>query len=109
MSAWYIFTALGFYPVTPASDEYAIGRPFVPRAAIHLGNGRTFTITAAPFDDAHPYVGQVTLNGKPLDRVYLKHADILAGGELHFTMQAEPNKHWGTAASARPAAMSPYR
>jgi len=109
MSAWYIFTALGFYPVTPASDEYAIGRPFVPRAAIHLSNGRTFTITAAPFDDTHPYVGQVTLNGKPLDRVYLKHADILAGGELHFTMQAQPNKDWGKARSARPASMSPYR
>ncbi|HKT28050.1 GH92 family glycosyl hydrolase [Dyella sp.] len=109
MSAWYIFTALGFYPVTPASDEYAIGRPFVPRAAIHLSNGRTFTITAEPFDDAHPYVGQVTLNGKPLDRVYLKHADILAGGELHFTMQAQPNKDWGKDMSARPASMSPYR
>jgi predicted alpha-1,2-mannosidase len=109
MSAWYIFTALGFYPVTPASDEYAIGRPFVPRAAIHLGNGRTFTVTTVPFDNAHPYVGEVTLNGKPLDRVYLKHADILAGGELHFTMQATPNKQWGQAVSARPAAMSPYR
>ncbi|HET7329691.1 GH92 family glycosyl hydrolase [Dyella sp.] len=109
MSAWYIFTALGFYPVTPASDEYAIGRPFVPRAAIHLGNGRTFTVTATPFDNAHPYVGEITLNGKPLDRVYLKHADILAGGELHFTMQATPNKHWGQAISARPTAMSPYR
>ena len=109
MSAWYIFTALGFYPVTPASDEYAIGRPFVPRAAIHLSNGRTFTITAEPFDDAHPYVGQVTLNGKPLDRVYLKHADILSGGELHFTMQAQPNKEWGKEISTRPASMSPYR
>ena len=109
MSAWYIFTALGFYPVTPASDEYAIGRPFLPRAAIHLSNGHTFTITASPMDAAHPYVGAVTLNGKPLDRVYLRHADILAGGELHFTMQAEPNKTWGTAISSRPAAMSPYK
>ncbi|RDS85228.1 GH92 family glycosyl hydrolase [Dyella psychrodurans] len=108
MSAWYIFTALGFYPVTPASDEYAIGRPFVPRAAIHLNNGHTFTITASPMDAAHPYVGEVTLNGKPLDRVYLKHADILAGGELHFTMQADPNKSWGQAISARPTSMSPY-
>ena len=108
MSAWYIFTALGFYPVTPASDEYAIGRPFVPRAAIHLSNGHTFTITASPMDAAHPYVGAVTLNGKPLDRVYLHHADILAGGELHFAMQAEPNKAWGQAISARPTATSPY-
>ncbi|WP_255682495.1 GH92 family glycosyl hydrolase [Dyella sp. 2HG41-7] len=108
MSAWYIFTALGFYPVTPASDEYAIGRPFVPRAAIHLSNGHTFTITASPMDGEHPFVGDVTLNGKPLDRVYLKHADILAGGELHFTMQAQPNKTWGQAISARPASMSAY-
>ncbi|GLQ50619.1 GH92 family glycosyl hydrolase [Dyella flava] len=108
MSAWYIFTALGFYPVTPGSVEYAIGRPFVPRAAIHLSNGHTFTITASPMDAAHPYVGSVTLNGKPLDRVYLRHADILAGGELHFTMQAEPNKTWGTAISARPTSMSQY-
>jgi len=109
MSAWYIFTALGFYPVTPASDEYAIGRPFVPKAAIHLPNGRTFTVVAEHLDDAHPYVGAVTLNGKPLDRVYLRHGEILAGGELRFTMQAEPNRQWGAAVAARPAAMSAYR
>jgi putative alpha-1,2-mannosidase len=108
MSAWYVFTALGFYPVTPASDEYAIGRPFVPHAAVHLSNGHTFTVSAAPLDDAHPYVGAVTLNGKPLDRVYLHHAEILAGGELHFSMQAEPNNDWGKGDAARPAAMSRY-
>jgi len=108
MSAWYIFTALGFYPVTPASDEYAIGRPFVARATIHLSNGHNFTVSADPLDDAHPYVGAVTLNGKPLDRVYLHHAEILAGGELHFSMQAEPNKQWGSVIEARPAATSKY-
>ncbi len=108
MSAWYIFTALGFYPVTPASDEYAIGRPFVPKAAIHLPNGHTFTVVADQLDDAHPYVSVVTLNGKPLDRVYLHHAEILAGGELHFTMQAAPNKQWGEADAARPTAVSRY-
>ena len=106
MSAWYVFTALGFYPVTPASDEYAIGRPFVSRAAIHLTSGHTFTITASPMDAAHPYVGAVTLNGKPLPRVYLRHRDILAGGELHFTMQAGPNRQWGGDATARPSSMS---
>jgi putative alpha-1,2-mannosidase len=51
----------------------------------------------------------VTLNGKPLDRVYLRHGEILAGGELRFTMQAEPNRQWGAAVAARPAAMSAYR
>jgi predicted alpha-1,2-mannosidase len=90
MSAWYIFTALGFYPVTPASDEYAIGRPFVARATIHLDNGHAFTVSASPLDNMHPYVGAVTLNGKPLQRWFLHHAQILAGGELHFTMQTRP-------------------
>ncbi len=108
MSAWYVFTALGFYPVTPASDEYAIGRPFVARATIRLGHGRSFTVSAAPLDDAHPYVGAVTLNGKPLERSYLRHGEIVAGGELHFTMQAQPDRSWGGTAAARPAAMSGY-
>ncbi len=108
MSAWYVFSALGFYPVTPASDEYAIGRPFVAKALIHLGHGRTFTVSAAPLDDAHPYVGAVTLNGKPLQRTYLHHAEIVAGGAMHFTMQAEPARTWGRAVTARPAAMSGY-
>ena len=95
MSAWYLFTALGFYPVTPASDEYALGRPFVAKAAIHLGNGHTFTVSATPLDDAHPFVGAGILNGKPLDRTYLHHAEILASGERRFSMQAEPNRDWG--------------
>jgi putative alpha-1,2-mannosidase len=80
----------------------------VARAAIHLGNGRTFTVSADPLDDAHPYVGAVTLNGQPLDRVYLHHAELLAGGELHFRMQAQPNTPWGTARSARPTSTSAY-
>ena len=95
MSAWYVFTALGFYPVTPGSDMYAIGRPFVPEATLNLPNGHRFTVSASPMDDAHPWVGAVTLNGKPLDRPYLHHADILAGGELHFRMQSTPNRQWG--------------
>jgi len=95
MSAWYIFSALGFYPVTPASDVYAIGRPFVARAAIHLPSGKVFTISASPMDDAHPYVGAVTLNGTALARPFLRHVQILAGGELHFTMQARPGRARG--------------
>ncbi len=101
MSAWYIFTALGFYPVTPASDVYAIGRPFVPRAVLHLENGRKFTIVADNLDGAHSYVGAVFLDGKPLARPFLHHGEILAGGELRFVMQAEPNKHWDAATGAR--------
>jgi predicted alpha-1,2-mannosidase len=108
MSAWYVFTALGFYPVTPASDEYAIGRPFVARATIRLGHGRSFTVSAAPLAAAPPYVGAVTLKAKPLQRSYLRHGEIVAGGELHFTMQAQPDRSRGAAAASRPAAMSGY-
>ncbi|HYL19307.1 MAG TPA: glycoside hydrolase domain-containing protein, partial [Burkholderiales bacterium] len=82
MSAWYLFTALGFYPLAPASNEYIIGRPFLKRAVLHLPNGRTFTVRAPAVDDAHPYVAALTLNGRPLRRVFLRHEEIMAGGEL---------------------------
>ena len=108
MSAWYAFTALGFYPVAPGSNEYVIGRPFLDRVAMNLPNGKHFTIVAEGLDDAHSYIGTVTLNGKPLDRSFIRHAEIMAGGELHFTMQAEPNKQWATGKRARPYSMSAH-
>jgi len=108
MSAWFVFAAMGFYPVAPASNEYVIGRPFVDRVTLALPNGRQFAIVADGLDDAHPYVGEVTLNGKPLVRSVIRHEDIMAGGELHFTMQAQPNKTWATRASERPYSMSRY-
>ncbi|HET6588175.1 MAG TPA: GH92 family glycosyl hydrolase [Oleiagrimonas sp.] len=109
MSAWYIFTALGFYPVAPASNQYVIGRPFVKRAVMHLPNGQTFTVVAEHLDKAHPYIGKVTLDGKPLDRTWIGYREILAGGTLRFVMQAAPNRQWATAATARPYAMSPWQ
>ena len=109
MSAWYVFTALGFYPVAPGSNEYVIGRPFLERVAMNLPNGKRFTIVAENLDDAHPYIGSVTLDGKPLDRSFIRHEEIMAGGDLHFTMQAEPNRQWATDAKARPYSMSTRR
>jgi predicted alpha-1,2-mannosidase len=108
MSAWFVFTAMGFYPVAPASNEYAIGRPFVKQATINLPNGKRFSISTDHLDDAHPYIGRVLLNGKPLKRVFLRHEDIEAGGELRFEMQATPNKDWGRAPASRPYSMSGY-
>jgi len=104
MSAWLVFTSLGFYPVTPASLEYVIGRPFVARAILHLPNGKSFTVSAD--DPAKPYVGRVLLNGMPLNRAYIRHAEIMAGGELHFAMQTTPNSTWATGSAARPFSMS---
>jgi predicted alpha-1,2-mannosidase len=106
MSAWYVFTALGFYPVAPGSGEYILGRPFLPRTAMRLPNGKTFTIVAEGLDDKHTYVGSVSLNGKPLQRTFLRHDEILAGGELRFTMQAEPNKDWPGQDAQAPYSMS---
>jgi predicted alpha-1,2-mannosidase len=108
MSAWFVFTAMGFYPVAPGSNQYVIGRPFVKRATINLPGGKHFTVVADHLDEAHPYVGKVTLNGKPLDRVYIRHQDIEAGGELRFEMQSKPNKDWGRALNSRPFSMSGY-
>jgi putative alpha-1,2-mannosidase len=104
-----VFTSLGFYPVAPGSLEYVIGRPFVDKAVLNLPNGKRFRIEAIGLDAAHPYVGSVTLNGKPLDRSYLRHDEIVAGGELQFRMQATPNKLWATSASARPFSMATAR
>jgi predicted alpha-1,2-mannosidase len=106
MSAWYIFTGLGFYPVTPASNEYIIGRPFLKRVTLHLPNGRRFIVSAPGLDEAHPFVAGVTLNGKPLVRVFIRHEEILAGGELVFTMQAQPNRDWPGPHAVRPYSMS---
>ena len=106
MSAWYVFTALGFYPVAPGSNQYVIGRPFLPRATLNLPNGRRFAIVADGVDDAHGYIGSASLNGKPLDRAWLTHEEIMAGGELRFTMQAEPNKAWAADPARRPYSMS---
>ena len=109
MSAWFVFTALGFYPVAPGSNEYVIGRPFLDRATLNLPNGKRFAIVAEGLSDTNKYVGKVTLNGKPLARGYLKHDEIVAGGELRFTMSAKPNKSWATGKAARPYSMSTAR
>lgn len=106
MSAWYVFTALGFYPVTPGSNQYIIGRPFLPQATLNLPDGKRFRIVADGLDAAHTYVGSVSLNGKPLDRAYVTHQEIVAGGELRFVMQAEPNKSWAADAAKLPYSMS---
>lgn len=109
MSAWFTFTALGFYPVAPGSNEYVIGRPFVDKAVLRLPNGRTFTVRADKLSAANAYVGSVTLNGKRLEQTFLRHDQIMAGGEIVFTMQATPDKDWGRARAARPYTQTAYQ
>ena len=96
MSAWYVFGALGFYPVCPATPYYAIGSPVFPRAEIAVGNGRTFTIEAEDTSPANIYIQSATLNGKPYNKSYISHSDITNGGVLRFVMGPRPNPAWGT-------------
>jgi predicted alpha-1,2-mannosidase len=91
MSAWYIFTALGFYPVAPASGEYAIGSPSLARATLKLSNGRTFTMTAEGLSSENIYVQSVTLNGKKLTLPFIPVSAVTKGGVLHFVMGPKPN------------------
>jgi predicted alpha-1,2-mannosidase len=91
MSAWYIFSALGFYPVCPGSDRYALGSPLVKEAELVLENGKTFRVKAVNQSDRNIYVDRVLLNGKELDRLYLTHSEILSGGEVVFYMKRRPS------------------
>jgi putative alpha-1,2-mannosidase len=97
---------MGFYPVNPAEGVYVIGAPQVDKAAIDLGGQRTFTIEAQDLSPVNTYVTGATLNGKPLDRCWLSHADIAAGGTLRLTMAAEPNTAWASAPDAAPPSMT---
>jgi len=92
MSAWYIFTTLGFYPVCPGSDQYALGSPAMEQATLQLENGKTFTIAAKDQSDKNVYVQKVVLNGRTLTQPFISHADIMNGGELTFYMGAKPAK-----------------
>jgi putative alpha-1,2-mannosidase len=86
MSAWYIFSALGFYPVAPASGQYVLGSPSISSATLRLENGRTLSIEARGQSEKNVYVSRVTLNGRDLGRDYLTYSDIVGGGKLVFYM-----------------------
>ena len=87
MSAWYIFSALGFYPVCPGSDEYALGSPLVKSAEIDLGDGKTLKIIILNQSIENVHIKEVILNGKKLDSPFVKHSDLIGGGEMVFEMK----------------------
>lgn len=86
MSAWYIFSAMGFYPVNPVSGEYVFGAPQLPEFVLHLADGKTFTIKAEGLSEANKYVKSITLNGEPYTKNFISHADIVKGGTLVYQM-----------------------
>ena len=92
MSAWYVFSALGFYPVCPGNNQYVIGYPLFDKVEMKLENGKTLTINRK---NNNPFIQSVTLNGKPLTRSYLTYEEIAMGGVIEFTMGDDPNSKWG--------------
>ncbi len=101
MSAWYVFSALGFYPVNPANGVYVFGSPLFASATIQLQQ-KKFTVKTKRQSDKDIYIQSVTLNGKPYLNNYIKHSTIEAGGELVFTMGNTPSETWGVNVAARP-------
>jgi predicted alpha-1,2-mannosidase len=102
MSAWYVFSALGLYPVNPAAGVYVFGSPVIKEAKIALPGGKSFTIVARQNSPENVYIQSAELNGKPFSKSYITHPEILAGGQLTFVMGPEPNTAFGTAPADRP-------
>lgn len=111
MAAWYVFSALGFYPMNPDSGVFAIGSPAVSQAVIHLDrkkyHGRTFTVIADHNSADNIYIQSATLNGKPLTRPWITRDEVVSGGTLRFVMGPQPNTEWGSAPADRPPATMP--
>lgn len=96
MSAWYIFSALGFYPVCPASGQFILASPTFEKATLRMSTGKTFTIEARNASKTNIYVQKVTLNGEPYGKNYITHEDIATGGKMVFVMGPAPDKDWGS-------------
>jgi predicted alpha-1,2-mannosidase len=102
MSAWYVLSAAGFYPVTPGATVYAIGTPLFPQLRFRLENGKEFVIKANGVSAKNIYIQSAVLNGRPYRKSYLLHRDLMAGGQLVFQMGARPNLKWGSRAIDAP-------
>ncbi len=105
-SAWYVFSALGFYPVCPGTDQYVAGSPLFKRATLHLENGKKLVIDAPGNSAENIYINSATLNGKEYTKLYYRHNDLLNGGTLHLDMSPTPNSDRGTLTEDRPYSFS---
>ena len=102
MSAWYLFSSMGFYPANPANGVYVFGSPLVEQATISVGNGKKFSIQVKNNSATNKYIQRVWLNGKPYLKSYLLHSDIIKGGSLILEMGAKPSLVWGVKKEDRP-------
>jgi predicted alpha-1,2-mannosidase len=105
-SAWYVFSSMGFYPVTPASDQYVLGAPLFKKVTVKLENGKTISINAANNSSQNKYVNNLSVNGKPYTFNWLSHSALLKGATLNFNMSAQPNKLKGIKPAEAPYSLS---
>lgn len=105
-SAWYVFSSMGFYPVTPATDQYVVGAPLFKKVTVNLDNGKQIVINAAANSVDNKYINALKYNGKAYGKNWLSHSDLVKGATLDFDMTAAPNKTRGTAESDFPYSMS---
>ena len=105
-SAWYVFSAMGFYPVCPGAGEYVLGAPYFDEMTLHLENGRNVSIKANGNTDDNCYVNSLTLNGKPYSKNYIKRSDLMQGAQFVYNMSAKPNYSRGTAENDAPYSFS---
>jgi predicted alpha-1,2-mannosidase len=106
LSSWYALSAMGFYPVTPGSTSYAIGSPLFGEVIISVDDNKKFTIKALNNSKENKYIQSATLNGESMNRTWISHEEITAGGTLVFEMGTEPNKKWGTGKNSVPPSMT---
>ncbi len=105
-SAWYVFSALGFYPVTPAVDQYVMGAPLFKKVTVNLENGNKIVINAPKNSDDNKYIESMKVNGKSYDKNYLKHSELIKGAKINIEMSDSPNKNRGTKKDAFPYSFS---
>ncbi len=105
MSAWFILSALGFYPVAPVSGNYVLGSPLVDHAVVEVGNGKRLEIEVKRSNPADAYVQSFTLNGKPQQRAWFHHTDIAEGGQIVFELGPEPKSDFGAAPELVPPSL----
>jgi putative alpha-1,2-mannosidase len=105
MSAWLVFSMMGFYPVCPGQTYYVIGSPSFDKCSISLENGKKFVIEAVGASTGKIYIQSATLNGQKYDKSYIQHKDIVNGGILRLEMGLTPNKNWASAEASLPPSL----
>ena len=111
LTGWYVFSAMGFYPVEPSKGVYVIGSPAFRKVTVYVqesdGGNSKFVIEACNASEENIYIQSATMNGKTLNRPYFHHSDLIPGGRLVFEMGPKPNKEWGAVPEAAPPSVTP--